>query len=180
MSFTTSQIYNFQALFGGIEVPERDEIDEIIELYVDFEGGDSDSLVREHCGGGFEVGGFEEMERILEAFVVTNEISMTHSSQGYVVDIEHTSPNIPINNTTDSTPANLDMITEPLRPKNLNVDIANVRQLLNVPSIKINFKSKSQKENQKVKAQAQHSTSILNERHLPPPSLYKTLSTRRW
>ncbi|ESK90633.1 hypothetical protein Moror_4202 [Moniliophthora roreri MCA 2997] len=169
MSFAISQAPNAQVLFGGIVVPERDVIDEIVELYVDFEGGDTEPSF----GGAFEVEGVEEMERILEAFMVTNGSSEIHSSLGHVANAEYTNPNVVINNSTLATP---DTATRTLWQRSLNV---NAQRHFNIPAIKLNTQSKSQNENrkQKVGLEAEHSNSISNQRHVPPPSLYKMLST---
>ncbi|KAK7037297.1 hypothetical protein VNI00_011288 [Paramarasmius palmivorus] len=168
---TKFDIFNFEAIVDGVELSKRDEIDDIVDMYGDFEDVQSESSSE---SSGFEFEDVEEMEMMLDAFVDANKTSEVYKSFFHHVDqlveFEDFNPQVSFK-TANSTPS---ILVVPPSPKKKTS-----KSPFHVPNMPLppipNTKSQPQKENIKLR-----SSSSKRERRITPlPLLEVMLSTGR-
>jgi hypothetical protein len=187
---TKFDIFNFEAIVDGVEVrlsqprtskwfltplfqlSKRDEIDDIVDMYGDFEDDVQSESSSESSG--FEFEDVEEMEMLLDAFVATNKASEVYESFFHHVDqlveFEDFTPQVSFK-TASSTPS---ILVVPASPKKKTSKSPHPVPNMPLPPIP-KLKSQSQKENIKL----QFSTSKRERRITPSPLLEVMLSTGR-
>ncbi|KAK7014464.1 hypothetical protein VNI00_019342 [Paramarasmius palmivorus] len=112
---TKSDIFTFEAIVDGVELSKRDEIDDIVDMYGDFEDDVQSESSSESSR--FEFEDVEEMEMMLDAFVDTNKTSEVYKSFFHHVDqlveFEDFNPQVSFK-TASSTPS---ILVVPPSPK---------------------------------------------------------------
>ncbi|KAK7037274.1 hypothetical protein VNI00_011265 [Paramarasmius palmivorus] len=166
---TKFDIFNFEAIVDSVELSKRDEIDDIVDMYGDFEDDVQSESSSESSG--FEFEDVEEMEMMLDAFVATNKTSEVYNSFFHHVDqlveFEDFNPQVSFK-TASSTPSILVIPASPKKTSKSPFPVPNMP----LPPIP-NTKSQPQKENLKL----QFSTSKRERRITPLPLLEVMLST---
>ncbi|KAK7025515.1 hypothetical protein VNI00_015949 [Paramarasmius palmivorus] len=154
------------------QLSKRDEIDDIVDMYGDFEDDVQSESSSESSG--FEFEDVEEMETMLDAFVATNKTSEVYKSffrhVDQLVEFEDFNPQVSFK-TASSTPSTLVVPASPKKKTSKSPFPVPNMPLPPIPQTK----SQAQKENIKL----QFSTSKRERRITPSSLLGVMLSTGR-